>query len=319
MFFRAPSVPGLRRRPKGAPTLLCKFAYILAVSLFAAGHVAAEHLAADDYPDMGNVQQGCAGATQCIIYLSGGGSVTTEQIKKDLQILTAGLPPGVGLIAHRPSDSYANLYVYSDSDIETLKADAGVYSPQLGSRLVTVGVSEGVRAMRSAISAYGQQVGVWVEIDKFTPFEVAGLPTTKNFQALISYSADYPSDIQTQYSTGPSDMVKFLSQPHYPIIVGTYNGFLFDTHAAAINLGLVAANGALFPLMSDDVEGMQVVLLSQLAAQWLASPTTSGGPGVTAPPQIGVGAPSDGGGIGIESFPSWLKSKKVLYGTPDPH
>lgn len=267
---------------------------------------------------MGNVQQGCAGATQCIIYLSGGGTVTTAGIQNDLKILTAGLPPGVGLIAHRPSDYLGNLYVYSSSDIENLKGDAGAYSPQFGSRLVTVGVSDGVRAMRSAAGSYGQQAGIWIEIDQFSIFPIPALDTTRSFQVVSSYSTRWPAELQPLFNTGPLSYTG--PSDRYSIILNTAGlQNIFTVHNDTIQLGIAATNGALLPALSNDLPGMRYVFMIQVDGQWLEVPVGSGEPGVTAPPQGGPGSPSGGGGIGIESFPAWLRTKKVLHGKPEPH
>jgi hypothetical protein len=292
---------------------------ILALSFFSAGDAAAVRVSPQDFPDLGNVHQGCNVSVDqfCIAYASGGGDNNTATLQDFLRLLTAGLEGSVGLIAHRPTQGASPVDWYSPDDSSLWRADVSVYSQKFGPRFITIGASDGNRPVGEASNSYPQLVGPVFRLDPFTVpgFSMPEVAPGKNYAAVVQFSSDYPAYIQILFHTGPSYIA--ASYPYYTIILTPPPLGLVDissTHTDTLLRAVIATNAALRRYMSNDLEGMHLMLLSQSLAQWYSPPTASGLPGVTSPPQgSSPGAPSAGGGLGIESFPAWLKPNKVPH------
>jgi hypothetical protein len=290
--------------------------------LLTVGTATASRFRPQDYPDMGNVRPGCGGASYCIIYVPGGGTATLADVQNDLRVLTSGLPPGVGVVAYLPTEAHnvsgKNERLYSDSDIGQIKEDAQYYSQQFGTDLSTVCVSDGVRAVRDALPSYSNVVGPLFQIDQLSPFPLKLMPrldTTKEYVDVISYWAKWGLLVQGAFQTGPDPFV-----PGYSIIVGKGSQNPLDLsrtnlHGQAIGEGLRETHDALLHVVKHDLVGLQALLQFQ-SEQGLSRLFDSGSPGV--PSQEGPGAPSHGGGLGVESFPAWLSRKGGPH-VPPPH
>jgi type 1 fimbria pilin len=297
---------------------------IFTVSLFAAEQAAAVRLT--KYPNMGNVQPGCSGVSRCIIYVAGAGSSTTDaDVQQDLITLTANMPPGVGIVAYKASGA-----LYSSSDIAQLKGDVHTYSSQFGYDLATVCVSDGARAVMDAQGSYSRSVGPLgplVIIDQFSPrpFAIPDTDPAIPFDVIVRYTANYGPQIRHEDNTGPITTPYQGNSSVFQIILNAGpeeddpEAFLAikSVHEATINSGKVTANATLVAYLLGGLPRMTAVLQAQLTAAYQPPPTDTGEPGVSAPQQgNGSTTPTQGGGIGMESFPTWLRCKEARQHVP---
>lgn len=289
---------------------------VFSVAMLVAIPSRAELLTVPEYPPIGNVQVGCQGVDQCVVYFSGGGTTTLQDIQETLQDLTFGLfPSTVGIIAHRPTGSLLGKLVYSSADLNTARTNVSQLSSQFGTHLHTVGISEGVRAMREAQTSYGSATGLWVEIDQFSPYETPPVLATLDREQFVAYHGQYSSNLQATWHTGPPS----LENPSFPFYTIALDGieageFVASFHVGVIPLGVTSAHAVLRLRVLDNVAGIAEMLRWQQTNQWVEAPTTNGTPAVTSPP-LGSGptAPSGGGGLGVESFPAWLVRQEQQY------
>lgn len=254
-----------------------------------------------NYPKNRNVAKGCGpGVVQCLLIVSGAGSASEADRRNDVDVLTANLPRGWGFVALQPEGGGLR---YSPSDISGAVETAQMLGTRFANHnLHMVNLSDGVRVGREIqqANALPSSMGLVAEIDQLV--KTASPSLAPDYLAFVTYWRKHDGDCPP---------FALCADPEIPALPNAFSIQLSTDASHGEILGKRRADVA--DLLNAIAAGGQEELLRRAHDQRellsIDNDISSGGdddPSIT-DPAPGDEGPVGGGGIGVESFPLWLR------------